>query len=66
MYTLYMFIYRLQGLKKQTRQRDDCACILQRSVPMEKLVKVWEKLSKREEEAIVTQGSDSKSSPLIL
>jgi hypothetical protein len=33
---------------------------------MEKLVKVWEKLSKREEEAIVTQVSDFKSSPLIL
>ena len=65
-YTLYMFIYHWQGLKKQTRQRDDCAGNLQRSVPREKLVKVWGKLSKREEEAIVTQVSDFKSSPLIL
>lgn len=49
MYTLYMFIYHWQGVIKQTRQRDDCAWNLRKSVPREKLVKVWGKLGKREE-----------------
>ena len=60
------YLYHFQGLVKKTRQRDDCACNLQRSVPREKLVKVWGKLGKREEEVIVTQVSDFKSNPLIL
>ena len=56
----YTCLYIIGRVSKSKLDKDDCACNLQRSVPREKLVKVWEKLSKREEEAIVTQVSDFK------